>query len=83
MVAAKVAYVQISSHGETTIIPNWRAYCKYFQDSGIHVTITTNFATVFSDSEIDAFARMSSNTISIDTVDRELLKQIRRKGAAP
>jgi Radical SAM superfamily len=79
MVAAKVVCVQISGHGETTIIPNWEAYCKYFQDSGIHVLITTNFSTLYSESEIDAFARMSAITISIDTVDRELLKQIRRK----
>src|ERR1700740_1396287 len=79
MVAAKVVFVQIRGQGETTIIPNWEAYCKYFQDSGIHVLITTNFSTVYSEPEIDAFARMSAITISIDTVDRELLKQIRRK----
>jgi Radical SAM superfamily len=79
MVAAKVGSVQISGHGETTIIPNWETYCKCFQDSGIGVSITSNFSTVYSDSEIDAFARMSWITISIDTVDRELLKQVRRK----
>lgn len=79
MVSARVAAVQISGHGETTIIPNWEAYCKYFQDHGIAVWITSNFAIVYSEAEIDAFAKMGCITISIDTVDRELLKQVRRK----
>jgi molybdenum cofactor biosynthesis enzyme MoaA len=46
MVAAKVASVQISGHGETTMIPNWQTLCKHFQDHGIAVSITSNFATV-------------------------------------
>jgi hypothetical protein len=79
MVAANVKAVQISGHGETTVIPNWETYCKYFQDHGIGVSITSNFSTIYSDSEIEAFARMTCITISIDTVDRELLKQVRRK----
>jgi Radical SAM superfamily len=79
MVAARVDAVQISGHGETTIIPNWETYCKWFQDHGIAVSITSNFSTIYSEAEVDAFARMSCITISIDTVDRELLKQVRRK----
>ena|SRR5215831_8011381 len=79
MVAANVKLVSISGHGETTVIPNWETYCKYFQDHGIEVSITSNFSTIYSDSEIEAFARMACITISIDTVDRELLRQVRRK----
>ena len=79
MVAANVKGVQISGHGETTIIPNWENYCKVFQDHGIEVSITSNFSTIYSDAEIEAFACMSCITISIDTVDRELLRQVRRK----
>jgi MoaA/NifB/PqqE/SkfB family radical SAM enzyme len=79
MVAAKVKAVSISGHGETTIIPNWDNYCKCFQDHGIAVVITSNFSTIYSDSEVEAFARMSCITISIDTVDRELLRTVRRK----
>ena len=79
MVSANVRNVQISGHGETTIIPNWHVHCREFQDAGIGVSITSNFATVFSEAEVDALARMSSITISIDTVDRDLLKAVRRK----
>jgi MoaA/NifB/PqqE/SkfB family radical SAM enzyme len=79
MAAAKVASVQISGHGETTMIPNWESFCKYFQDHGIALSITSNFATVYSEAEVDALARMAWITISIDTADRELLKQVRRK----
>jgi hypothetical protein len=79
MARAKVEWVAINGHGETTIIPNWEVYCKYFLDHGIRVSITTNFANVFSDQEIDAFARMWAITVSIDTADRELLKQLRKK----
>src|SRR5262249_15911588 len=71
--------VQISGHGETTIIRNWEIYSKYLQDHGIGVCITSNFSTVYSEAEVDALARMNWITISIDTVDRELLKQVRRK----
>jgi hypothetical protein len=79
MTSAKVASVQISGHGETTMLPQWETFCRAFQDHGIAVSITSNFSKVYTDSEIDAFARMCSITVSIDTVDRELLRKIRRK----
>jgi pyruvate-formate lyase-activating enzyme len=76
---AKVRKVQISGHGETTMIPNWQAIGQAFTSHDIHVCITSNFSKVFSDDEVDALARMVLITVSIDTVDPKLLKNIRRK----
>ncbi|MBX9646085.1 MAG: radical SAM protein [Xanthobacteraceae bacterium] len=79
MAAAKVRLVQISGHGETTIIPHWEAICREFTLRDIAICITSNFSKVFSDSEVDALARMTHITVSIDTIDRKLLKSLRRK----
>jgi pyruvate-formate lyase-activating enzyme len=77
--AAHVRLVQISGHGETTLLPNWVELCEAFMRRDIAVCITSNFSNVFSDAEVDALARMVHITISIDTVDRQLLKDLRRK----
>ena len=76
---AKVRMVQISGHGETTMIPGWQEICQAFTRHDINVCITSNFSKMFSDAELDALARMVHITVSIDTVDRELLKNLRRK----
>jgi len=77
--SASVRLVQISGHGETTIIPNWHVIAHEFSSRGIAVCITSNFGKAFSDEEIDALARMDFINISIDTIDRDLLRDLRRK----
>jgi MoaA/NifB/PqqE/SkfB family radical SAM enzyme len=79
MVAANVRSAQISGHGETTMLAHWQDYCRVFLDRGIAVRITSNFAKVFTDEEIKVLARMQDITISIDTIDRALLRSIRRR----
>jgi Tfp pilus assembly protein PilF len=79
MARMNVRVVQINGHGETTMLPAWETYCGHFLSRGIEVCITSNFSRIFSEVEIDALARMSVITISIDTVDRELLRRVRRK----
>ena len=76
---AKVRLVQISGHGETTMIPGWEKLCEAFERRRIAVCITSNFSKIFSDAQIDALARMTHITISIDTIDRELLARMRRR----
>jgi MoaA/NifB/PqqE/SkfB family radical SAM enzyme len=79
LAAAHVRMVQISGHGETTMLPGWERLGAAFQHRGITVCITSNFSKTFSAAEIDALAEMGHITVSIDTVDRELLKALRRK----
>ncbi len=79
MASANVRTVQLSGHGETTVLPGWDRYCQLFFDRGIALCITSNFSKIFVDSEIDVLARMDWITVSIDTIDRELLMAIRRK----
>jgi radical SAM protein with 4Fe4S-binding SPASM domain len=52
---------------------------RLFFERGIGVRITSNFAKIFTDVEIDALSRMQDVTISIDTIDRVALKSIRRR----
>ena len=61
------------------MIPGWEKLCEAFERRRIAVCITSNFSKIFSDAEIDALARMTHITISIDTIDRELLARMRRR----
>ena len=79
MANASVRAVQINGHGETTMLPGWANYCRQFLDRGIKVAITSNFSFLYSAEEVDVLSRMQWITVSIDTVDRELLKRVRRK----
>ena len=79
MVTANVRCVQISGLGETTMLAHWQDYCRLFFERGIGVRITSNFAKIFSDDEIDVLIHMQDITISIDTIDRAVLKSIRRR----
>jgi len=79
MAAVHVRTVQISGHGETTMLPDWVRYCREFLDRKIGLCITSNFSKIFSDDEIDVLARMDWITVSIDTVNRKLLMEIRRR----
>jgi hypothetical protein len=77
--AVHVRSVQINGHGETTMIPGWVGMCAAFDRHGINVCITSNFSKIFSDAEVDALAHMTRIVISIDTVDQDLLKKVRRR----
>ena len=71
--------VQLNGHGETTFHPSWMAFAKEFQKLGAETTILSNFAKPFSEDEINILAHMTTIQISIDSLDENLLKNIRRK----
>jgi len=71
--------IAVNGHGETTFYKGWSGYCNRLLDIGHKLTIICNFARQFDTEEIAAFSRFKSITISIDTDDPVLLKQIRRK----
>jgi radical SAM protein with 4Fe4S-binding SPASM domain len=75
----KQLMVHINGHGETTYHPNWCNYAKAILNNGVKVGILSNFARKLSKEEISVMAKMDVIELSIDTIDAELLKQIRRK----
>jgi len=74
-----VQSVSISGHGETTIFPNWEHHARELLQAGQALTTITNLAKVLSDEEARAFSCFSEIRVSVDSPDREQLKQMRRK----
>ena len=73
--------VMLNGHGETSYHPEWVDFSRMIQSRCERVNIISNFAKHFDDDEIDVMARMRCIEISLDTVDDNLLKQLRRKVA--
>ncbi|HLN24379.1 MAG TPA: radical SAM protein, partial [Patescibacteria group bacterium] len=79
LAAMGVSRVCINGHGETTSVPGWQDYARHLIGVGMDVRIISNFAREFSDDEVEILSRFQSITISIDTLDRQLLKELRRQ----
>lgn len=70
--------VSLNVHGETTLVEGWTELSGRFAATGARLNLISNFARQFSDEEIAALSRYAGIRISIDTVDRKLLREIRR-----
>lgn len=70
--------IQISGHGESTILEGWSELASRLIERGMPITLTSNFSRVFSESEIAVLAEMEQITISCDTADPEAFRAIRR-----
>ncbi|HTF89753.1 MAG TPA: radical SAM protein [Planctomycetota bacterium] len=73
-----VGEVQLSAHGEATLVPGWHDIARALEDAGLRVLLTTNLSKRFSPEELAAFARMQTIAVSIDTVNPELFARLRR-----
>jgi MoaA/NifB/PqqE/SkfB family radical SAM enzyme len=70
--------VQLSGHGETTMLRHWAAAARTLLARGLPLTITSNFAKRFGDEEIEVLARFRALKISVDSADAALLEELRR-----
>lgn len=73
----KIPVVSVNVHGETTLVKGWMEICRRLRDTGAQLNIISNFARYFSDEEIHALAGFAGIRISIDSIDRDLLREIR------
>ncbi|MEO6708728.1 MAG: radical SAM protein [Planctomycetota bacterium] len=73
-----VGEVQLSAHGEATLVPGWHDIARALEDAGLRVLLTTNLSKRFSLEELAALARMQTIAVSIDTADPELFARLRR-----
>jgi MoaA/NifB/PqqE/SkfB family radical SAM enzyme len=70
--------VCVNGHGETTILKDWDKWVGALVDAGFEVHMIGNFARAYKEHEIELFARYDSIQVSLDTMDAELLGQLRR-----
>jgi hypothetical protein len=73
-----VPRLSVFGHGETTSFKGWERCCDALLDRGLEMTLTTNLAKKFSNTEIETLSRFSKITVSVDTADRELFRTLRR-----
>lgn len=67
-------------HGETTIVDGWHEYARRLQRHGVDLIICTNLARKFSQDELDVLSEFTSITVSLDTIDPILFRQLRKGG---
>lgn len=72
--------VNLGCFTETTSYADWVPVLNRFLDLGANIHLTSNLAKLLDESEIDVMARVATLLTSIDTLDRERLKE-KRKGA--
>lgn len=78
MRARGVRTVVMNGHGESTIIKEWEIHAERLADAGFRLHITTNLAKRLRESEIAALSRFERILVSIDTIDPDLLAELRR-----
>jgi len=70
--------VQISGHGETTLVRGWQLLAREFLRRGLPLSLTTNLSKKFSAEEINVLCELTRITVSCDTTDPELFAKLRR-----
>lgn len=72
--------VMVGCYTETTSYEGWTEVIRAIIDTGTSINVITNMARQFDSDEIDTLAHCTTLQTSIDTMDRERLKEV-RKGA--
>jgi MoaA/NifB/PqqE/SkfB family radical SAM enzyme len=70
--------IDVNGNGETTSRKDWVYLVQPILLLGINVRIQSNMAKVYSQIELETLACMKAITVSIDTSDRRLLRDVRR-----
>jgi MoaA/NifB/PqqE/SkfB family radical SAM enzyme len=70
--------VNVTSEGEFTFGKNWQPIARRLLESGLVVCTTSNLARLLDTDEVKLLSRCGSICLSLDSVDRETLKSIRR-----
>jgi MoaA/NifB/PqqE/SkfB family radical SAM enzyme len=70
--------VDLNGHGETTYLAGWANTIRPLLEHDVRVRLQSNFAKSYSDEELEALACMTTIGISIDSANREVLRDVRR-----
>lgn len=71
--------IAVNGHGETTYLKDWHIFCQKLIAQGARLNIITNLAKVYEQAEIETLAGMEIVQVSLDTLDDELLQNVRRR----
>lgn len=71
--------IVLNGHGETTFHHDWLHLCKAIVDLGFRPSIITNLARPLNDEEASCLAGFRIVCISLDTVNADLLRNLRRR----
>jgi organic radical activating enzyme len=72
----KTKTVILHGHGETTMVEGWAKIAEAMLVSGFELTICTNLSKQYSDAELNILSRFRSITVSLDTIDPILFRQL-------
>lgn len=72
--------VQISGHGESTLVKGWVELARDLLDQGCPVTMISNLAKRLSDEEVDVMSQFAGLTVSCDSANPETFATLRRGG---
>ncbi|MBK3732716.1 hypothetical protein GAY29_06255 [Azospirillum brasilense] len=70
--------IDIGYYGETLLVQGWEDHCRPLLDQGLYITLVSSFSRILKPEEVEVVARFSELQMSIDTIDIQLLKQIRK-----
>lgn len=73
-----VTKVSLGYYGETTMIDGWERHCLRLLDRGLYITLVSNHAKLLKPTEVEVMSRFSELQISLDTVDVNVLKSVRK-----
>lgn len=78
LVSTGAQNANINGHGETTALPGWHVHARRLIDAGLRLGAISNLAKKYSPEELETLARMHVLMISIDTIDIDRFKRLRR-----
>jgi radical SAM protein with 4Fe4S-binding SPASM domain len=70
--------VDFTAVGEVSFYENWEDVVGRISDLGFRMSLTSNFSRIFTDSELDALLKFSFIRVSIDTIDVQEQKRLRK-----
>lgn len=76
--AHNIGSIDLTGGGDLTMAPDWNSRCDMLLDAGVELNVTINLGRILTEAEIDTFSRFNVITVSIDTLDRELLRAVRK-----
>ncbi len=76
---ANVQLVNVSGHGETFNLPDWRDKIRLLLQDGFKLQSSTNAAVPWSWEDAELLSQFVQIMVSVDTVDPEKLRRLRRK----
>jgi molybdenum cofactor biosynthesis enzyme MoaA len=75
----KVSELVFNGRGENSFLEGWHLAVRKVLDSGLLVSAVTNLSRAYSDEELEVFSRYAGITVSVDTTDPVIFRNIRRK----